>query len=72
MTKLARGERDQFGRLNVTDEELFANARGAFIAASLSTEAIMVLLGCDASEANSFKEGACADMWRIKMMVGSA
>ena len=63
---MRHGERDEFGRLNVTDEELVAHARGAMIAAALSIESIMVLLGCEWHEALAFKEGAWADVSRIR------
>jgi len=60
-----KGERDDFGRLDVSDEELAAHHRGALIAASLSVQAIERLLGCDRFEAQAFQEGAVIDLRRI-------
>jgi hypothetical protein len=63
---MKHGERDDFGRLNVTDDELMACARGAMITASMSEEAIMRALGCDRFEAEHLIECAHADLARIR------
>jgi hypothetical protein len=67
---MKRGERDDFGRLNVSDDELMACAMGAMITASLSEEAIMRALGCDRIEAEHFIECAHADLARIRCIAG--
>ena len=59
---MKHGERDDFGRLNVTDDELMACAMGAMITASLSEDAIMRALGCDQWEAAHLIECAHADL----------
>lgn len=65
---MKQGERDEFGRLNVPHDDLVANARGAMVAACVSVESVMRLLGCNRCEAEHFQECAHADLSRLRLL----
>lgn len=65
---MKHGERDEFGRLNVSDDELAACGMGCMIAASMPVDMVRRLLGCDQFEAEAFHEGAWADLSRLRIL----